>query len=122
MSGRILISSLLLLCGCAETSIQTIPVNDPRIGAVIIESHNQVGKDCHTDRDDHGNKIGSDFNIRGCYFPPNGPIIISESANLFYVLRHELCHAITGLERWECDNLYPAISFSLGYTPIPRQF
>lgn len=102
-----------VICGCAEAPPQVIRVDDPRVTAVIIAGPNTVQSHCDTGgTNDHGGKIVAGDVIGGCYFPPFGPIWISNTQDIALVLNHELCHAITGLPSSTCEYLWSPTRFS----------
>lgn len=107
------------LTGCESNIRQEIRVNDPRVTRVIIADPNEVARNCHGDQDDHGRPRVGREEVGGCYHPPFGPIWISWAHDVGQTLRHEVCHAISGLPPAECDNLYPMAVFNSGsYVPF----
>lgn len=116
MNARILIV-IALLSGCASEQRQEIAVSDSRVTRIIIAGPNEVARNCRGDHDDHGRPRLGREDIGGCYHRPNGPIWISWVHDIGQVLRHEVCHAITDLPDYECDNMYPLPAFTTGYVP-----
>lgn len=118
--GAIFLAAASMM-GCESMPrYQEIGVSDSRITKIIIAEPNLVQKNCPGDLDDHGNYRGDSI-VGGCYHPPYGPIWISYSQDIKQILDHEVCHAISGLPDYECDNMYPGVYYERGYIPPHRE-
>ena len=93
-----------LLSGCGTTPRLSPPVYTHK-ATIILGNSVGVSLACVKAG---SRRYQSTFN--GCYDINNKTIYISENGteSVFNILRHELCHALTGLSVRECHILYPA--------------